>query len=140
MLCLVFVEVRTTGVCEEGEQSNAVGCERLLESMTDEGRAAVAAVVVMAVGLGVLGPDDPAVDQPSVEEILEYHQQLVESRDDIGYEIDGVVIKLDDLPARELMGATNPKQAEPGTIRADFADSVDANAVHGSDSPASAER
>jgi len=35
---------------------------------------------------------------------------------------------------RELMGATNPKEAEPGTIRADFADSIDANAVHGSDS------
>ncbi|AQW85641.1 nucleoside diphosphate kinase [Campylobacter pinnipediorum subsp. caledonicus] len=35
---------------------------------------------------------------------------------------------------RELMGATNPKEAKPGTIRADFADSIDANAVHGSDS------
>ena len=35
---------------------------------------------------------------------------------------------------RELMGATNPKEAEPGTIRADFAESIDANAVHGSDS------
>ncbi|MEF3194239.1 MAG: nucleoside-diphosphate kinase [Halothiobacillaceae bacterium] len=35
---------------------------------------------------------------------------------------------------RELMGATDPKKAEPGTIRADFADSIDANAVHGSDS------
>lgn len=35
---------------------------------------------------------------------------------------------------RELMGATNPKEALPGTIRADFADSIDANAVHGSDS------
>ena len=34
---------------------------------------------------------------------------------------------------RELMGATNPKEAEAGTIRADFADSIDANAVHGSD-------
>jgi len=34
---------------------------------------------------------------------------------------------------RELMGATDPKQAAPGTIRADFADSIDANAVHGSD-------
>jgi len=41
---------------------------------------------------------------------------------------------------RELMGATNPTQAAPGTIRADFAKSIDANAVHGSDSPASAER
>jgi len=35
---------------------------------------------------------------------------------------------------RELMGATDPKEAEAGTIRADFADSIDANAVHGSDS------
>ncbi len=35
---------------------------------------------------------------------------------------------------REIMGATNPKDAAPGTIRADFADSIDANAVHGSDS------
>ncbi len=39
---------------------------------------------------------------------------------------------------RELMGATNPKEAEPGTIRADFADSIDANAVHGSDAPETA--
>jgi len=36
---------------------------------------------------------------------------------------------------RELMGATDPKKAAKGTIRADFADSIDANAVHGSDSP-----
>lgn len=35
---------------------------------------------------------------------------------------------------RDLMGATNPKEAKPGTIRADFAQSIDANAVHGSDS------
>lgn len=41
---------------------------------------------------------------------------------------------------RELMGATNPKEAAPGTIRADFAESIDANAVHGSDSPDSAAR
>lgn len=41
---------------------------------------------------------------------------------------------------RELMGATNPKEAEAGTIRADFASSIDANAVHGSDSPESAAR
>lgn len=39
---------------------------------------------------------------------------------------------------RELMGATNPKEAVPGTIRADFASSIDANAVHGSDSLANA--
>ena len=38
------------------------------------------------------------------------------------------------LKNRELMGATNPQEAAPGTIRADFAESIDANAVHGSDS------
>ena len=36
---------------------------------------------------------------------------------------------------RDIMGATNPKDAKPGTIRADFAESVEKNAVHGSDSP-----
>lgn len=41
---------------------------------------------------------------------------------------------------RELMGATNPKEAAEGTIRRDFAASIDANAVHGSDSPESAAR
>ena len=41
---------------------------------------------------------------------------------------------------RDLMGSTNPKEAMPGTIRADFANSIDANAVHGSDSTISAKR
>ena len=41
---------------------------------------------------------------------------------------------------RDLMGNTNPQEAAPGTIRADFAESIDANAVHGSDSPESAKR
>ncbi len=39
---------------------------------------------------------------------------------------------------REIMGATNPKDAAPGTIRADFAESIEANAVHGSDAPETA--
>ena len=42
------------------------------------------------------------------------------------------------LKNRELMGATDPKKAEKGTIRADFADRIDANAVHGSDAPETA--
>ena len=42
------------------------------------------------------------------------------------------------LKNRELMGATDPKKAAPGTIRADFAQSIDANAVHGSDAPETA--
>ena len=41
---------------------------------------------------------------------------------------------------RELMGNTNPEEAASGTIRSDFAESIDANAVHGSDSPESAAR
>jgi nucleoside-diphosphate kinase len=44
------------------------------------------------------------------------------------------------LKNRDLMGATNPQDAATGTIRADFADSLEANAVHGSDSPDAAAR
>jgi len=44
------------------------------------------------------------------------------------------------LKNREIMGATNPQEADAGTIRADFASSIDANAVHGSDSASSAAR
>jgi len=44
------------------------------------------------------------------------------------------------LKNRDLMGATNPQEAEAGTIRADFAESIDENAVHGSDAAASAAR
>jgi len=44
------------------------------------------------------------------------------------------------LKNRELMGATNPAEADAGTIRADFAESIDENAVHGSDAPESAAR
>jgi nucleoside-diphosphate kinase len=43
------------------------------------------------------------------------------------------------LKHRDLMGATDPKKAAPGTIRADFAQSIDANAVHGSDAPETAQ-
>ncbi len=46
---------------------------------------------------------------------------------------DGAILK-----NRDLMGATDPKKAEKGTIRADFAESIDANAVHGSDAPETA--
>ena len=44
------------------------------------------------------------------------------------------------LKYREVMGSTNPQEAAPGTLRADFAESIDANAVHGSDSAESAKR
>ena len=52
------------------------------------------------------------------------------------------VLEGDDAIAtnRRIMGKTNPAEADPGTIRADFAESIEANAVHGSDSPESAAR
>ena len=64
----------------------------------------------------------------------------------VGFMTSGPILAMalqgDDAIARnrEIMGATNPANAAPGTIRADFADSFTENAVHGSDAPASAER
>jgi len=81
--------------------------------------------------------------QLSVEDAKEFyavHKQRPFYDDLVKYMVSGpvVVSVLEGENAvaknRELMGATNPKEAEPGTIRADFAESIDANAVHGSDS------
>ncbi|TDB39984.1 MAG: nucleoside-diphosphate kinase [Actinobacteria bacterium] len=64
----------------------------------------------------------------------------------VAYITSGPVVKLqisgeEAVPVmRKLMGATNPKDAAPGTIRGDFGLSLDANIIHGSDSPESAER
>ncbi len=64
----------------------------------------------------------------------------------VSYITSGPVVKLqisgeEAVPVmRKLMGATNPKDAAPGTIRGDFGLSLDANIIHGSDSPESAER
>jgi len=74
------------------------------------------------------------------------HKERPFFKDLVGFMTSGpVVVQVlegDDAIAknRELMGATNPKEAAPGTIRADFAETIDANAVHGSDSPESAAR
>ena len=74
------------------------------------------------------------------------HKERPFFKDLVGFMTSGpVVVQVlegDDAIAknRDLMGATNPKEAAPGTIRADFAETIDANAVHGSDSPESAER
>ena len=53
----------------------------------------------------------------------------------VGFEGENAIAK-----HREIMGATNPAEADEGTIRKDFATSIDENAVHGSDSPESAKR
>jgi nucleoside-diphosphate kinase len=69
------------------------------------------------------------------------HRERPFFKDLVGFMISGPVLVqvLEGRDAiaknRELMGATDPKKAAKGTIRADFADSIDANAVHGSDGP-----
>ena len=74
------------------------------------------------------------------------HKERPFFKDLVGFMISGpVVVQVLEgegavLANRDLMGATNPKEADAGTIRADFAETIDANAVHGSDSAASAER
>ena len=80
------------------------------------------------------------LSQADAEAFYAIHAQRPFFRDLVDFMISGpvVVTVLEGENAmqinRDLMGATNPKEAEAGTIRADFADSIDANAVHGSDS------
>jgi nucleoside-diphosphate kinase len=72
------------------------------------------------------------------------HRERPFFKDLVGFMISGpVIVQVLEgenaiLKNRDLMGATDPKKAAPGTIRADFADSIDANAVHGSDGPETA--
>lgn len=79
----------------------------------------------------------------SKEEVGEFyavHKERPFFKDLVDFMVSGPVVVMvlegNDAIARnrELMGSTNPKEAKAGTIRADFADSIDANAVHGSDS------
>jgi nucleoside-diphosphate kinase len=72
------------------------------------------------------------------------HKERPFFKDLVGFMISGpVIVQVLEgenavLKHRDLMGATDPKKAAPGTIRADFADSIDANACHGSDAPETA--
>ncbi len=80
------------------------------------------------------------LSQADAEAFYAIHAERPFFRDLVDFMISGpvVVTVLEGENAmaknRELMGATNPKEADAGTIRADFAESIDANAVHGSDS------
>jgi len=80
------------------------------------------------------------LSQADAEAFYAIHAQRPFFKDLVAFMISGpvVVTVLEGENAmaknRELMGATNPKEAQAGTIRADFAESIDANAVHGSDS------
>ncbi|CAA6800300.1 MAG: Nucleoside diphosphate kinase (EC [uncultured Sulfurovum sp.] len=80
------------------------------------------------------------LSQEDAEEFYGIHSERPFFKDLVAFMISGpvVVTVLEGENAmqtnRDLMGATNPAEAEAGTIRADFAESIDANAVHGSDS------
>ena len=91
-------------------------------------------------GLKIIQAQMISLTQEEAEGFYEVHKDRPFFNDLVSFMISGPVMiqVLEGDNAvylnRELMGATNPKEADTGTIRADFADSIDANAVHGSDS------
>ncbi len=92
-----------------------------------------------AAGLKVIASQYRQLSQAEAEGFYAVHKERPFFNDLVSFMISGPVMVqvLEGENAisknRELMGATNPQEAEPGTIRADFAESIDANAVHGSD-------
>lgn len=91
-------------------------------------------------GLKVKKAKMTQLTQKQAEDFYDIHRERPFFRDLVDFMISGPVFiqVLEGANAvqlnRDIMGATNPKEAAAGTIRADFADSIDANAVHGSDS------
>ena len=94
-----------------------------------------------AAGLKVIAARMMHLSRAEAEGFYAVHRQRPFFRDLVDFMTSGPVLvqvlEGDNAIARnrELMGATDPKKAAKGTIRADFADSIDANAVHGSDAP-----
>ena len=92
-------------------------------------------------GLKVVAARMTQLSQNTAEEFYGVHRERPFFKDLVSFMISGPVmiqvLEGDNAIAknRDLMGATDPKKAAPSTIRADFADSIDANAVHGSDGP-----
>ncbi len=95
-------------------------------------------------GLKIVAARMKRLSQADAEEFYMVHRERPFYADLVGFMTSGPVMiqVLEGENAislnRELMGATNPQEAAPGTIRADFAQSIDANAVHGSDAPETA--
>ncbi|NDZ11814.1 nucleoside-diphosphate kinase [Variovorax sp. WS11] len=92
-----------------------------------------------AAGLKIIAAKLVQLSQADAEQFYAVHKERPFFKDLVSFMISGPVfvqaLEGEDAIAknRDLMGATDPKKAAPGTIRADFADSIDANAVHGSD-------
>jgi nucleoside-diphosphate kinase len=95
-------------------------------------------------GLKIVGARMMQLSRAEAEGFYAVHRGRPFFKDLVGFMTSGPVmvqvLEGDNAIARnrELMGATNPKEAALGTIRADFAESIDANAVHGSDGPETA--
>lgn len=95
-------------------------------------------------GLKIVAARMMHLSQSEAEQFYAVHKERPFFRDLVSFMISGPimvqVLEGDNAikKNRDLMGATDPKKAEKGTIRADFADSIDANAVHGSDAPETA--
>jgi len=92
-------------------------------------------------GLKIIAARMSRLSRAEAEGFYDVHKERPFFRDLVGFMTSGAVmiqvLEGDNAIAkhRELMGATDPRAAAPGTIRADFAQSIDANAVHGSDGP-----
>ena len=97
-----------------------------------------------AAGLKIIAARMMHLSRAQAEGFYAVHRERPFFKDLVGFMISGPVLMQvlqgDNaiLKNRDLMGATDPKKAAKGTIRADFADSIDANAVHGSDAPETA--
>jgi nucleoside-diphosphate kinase len=97
-------------------------------------------------GLAIVAARMTRLSQAQAEGFYAVHRERPFFRDLVSYMISGPVIVqvLEGEGAvarhREIMGATDPKKAAPGTIRADLAESIEQNVVHGSDSPENAAR
>jgi nucleoside-diphosphate kinase len=95
-------------------------------------------------GLRIVAARMQCLTPEAAEEFYAIHRARPFFKDLVGFMCSGPVLVqvLEGENAiahyRELMGATDPSKAAPGTLRADFADSIDENAVHGSDSPETA--
>ncbi|EAK8310501.1 TPA: nucleoside-diphosphate kinase [Campylobacter jejuni] len=91
-------------------------------------------------GLRIAAMKKVQLSKEQAENFYAFHKERPFFKDLVEFMISGpVVVSILEgegavLKNRDLMGATNPKEAKAGTIRADFAESIDANAVHGSDS------
>lgn len=133
--------------CDEGDRSK-MAIERTLSIIKPD---AVAKCLIGSIdqrfenaGLRIVAAKLKQLSRSEAERFYAVHKERSFFAELVDFMISGpVMIQVLEgenavLKNRELMGATDPKQAAPGTIRADFADSIDENAVHGSDSRATA--